>query len=73
MVADPKLVLNNDTVACGLTYHSPTEESYIDTTTPREQVTSIVPQTPASSHTFIRKAMGNQGIREEVMNIICLS
>ena len=57
------------TVACGLTYHSPTEESHIETTASREQVTSTVPQTPASSHTFIRKGMGNQGLQEEVMDI----
>ena len=59
MVANPKLVPDNGTVSCGLPYHSPVEESHIDTTTPQEQVTSTIPQTPASSHMFIRKAMGN--------------
>ena len=73
MVGNPKLVLNNDTVACGLPYHSPKEECHIDTTAPREQATSTVPQTPASSHTFIREAVGNQGLQEKVMDIICLS
>ena len=73
MVADPKLVPDNDTVASGLLYHSPAEESHNDTTAPREQVTSIVPQTPASSHTFMRKAMGNSGLHDEVMDITCLS
>ena len=72
-MAHPKLVPDNDAVACGLPYHSPAEESHIDTTAPREQVTSTVLQTPASSHTFIRKAMGNRDLQEEVMNIICLS
>ena len=73
IVANPKLVLDNDKVACGLPYRSLTEESHIDTTAPREQVTSTVPQTPACSHTFIREAMGNQGLQEEVMDITCLS
>ena len=59
MVAKPKLVPDNDTFACGLPYHSPTEESHNDATAPQEQVTSTVPQTPASSHMFIRKAKGN--------------
>ena len=66
MVANPKLVPDNDTVACGLLYHSPAEESHIGTTAPREQVTSTVPQTPASNHTFIRKTMGNRGLQEEI-------
>ena len=35
------------------------EESHIDTSVLREQITSTVPQTPASSHTFIRNAMGD--------------
>ena len=73
MVANPKLVPNNDTVACGLPYHSLAEESHIDTTSPQQQVTSTVPQTPASSLTFIRKAMGNRGLQEEIMDIVCLS
>ena len=73
MVANSKLVPDNGTVTCGLPYHSPAEESHIDTTAPQEQVTSIVPQTPASSHTFIRKAMGNRDLQEEVIDIICLS
>ena len=73
MVANPKLVPDNVTVACGLLYHSPAEENHIDTTAPREQVTSTVPQTPASNHTFIRKTMENRGLQEEIMDIICLS
>ena len=44
MVANPKPVPDNDAVARGLPYHSPAEESHIDTTAPREQVTSTVPQ-----------------------------
>ena len=72
MVANPKLVHDNDTVACGLPYQSPAEESHIDATPPREQVISTVPQTPTSSDMFIRKAMGNRGLQEEVMDIICL-
>ena len=39
MVADPKLVPNNDAVTCGLPHHSPTEESQKS----REQITSTVP------------------------------
>ena len=73
MVANPKLVPDNDAVAGEMPYHSPAEESHIDTTAAQEQVTSTVPQTPASSHTFIRKAMGNQNLQEEVMDITCLS
>ena len=73
MVANPKPVPDNDAVARGLPYHSPAEESHIDTTAPREQVTSTVPQAPASSHTFIREAMENRDLQEEVMDIICLS
>ena len=72
MMANPKLAPNNGTVACGLPYHPPAEESHIDTTNPQE-VASTVSQTPASSHTFIRKAMRNQELPEEVMDIICLS
>ena len=41
-MTDPKLVSDNDTVTCGLPYHPLAEESHIDTTTPREQVTSTV-------------------------------
>ena len=73
MVANPILVPDNGTVSCGLPYHSPVEESHTDTTTPQEQVTSTIPQTPASSHMFIRKAMGNRGLQEKAMDIICLS
>ena len=69
----PYLFPDNDVVARGLPYHSPAEESHVDTTAPREQVTSTVPQTPASSHMFIRKTMGNRDLQEEVMGIICLS
>ena len=58
LVVGPKQVPDNDTVACRLRHHSPTQERQIDTTTPQEQITSIVCQIPASSHTFIRKAMG---------------
>ena len=72
-MANPKLVPHNETVACGLLYHSPAEESHIDTIAPPEQVTSTVPQTPASNDTFIRKTMGNRGLQEEIMDIICLS
>ena len=61
------------TVTCGLPYHSPAEESHIDTTSPQEQVTSTIPQTPASSYMFVRKAMGNCSLQEELMDIICLS
>ena len=39
MVADPKLVPNNDAVTRGLPHHSPTEESQKS----REQITSTVP------------------------------
>ena len=73
MVANPKLVPNNDTIACELPYHSLAEEGHTDTTAPREQITSTVSQTAASSHTFIREAMGNRGLQEEIMDIICLS
>ena len=72
MVANPKLVHDNDTVACGLPYHSPAEESHTDTTPPLEQVISTVPQTPTTSDMFVRKAMGNRGLQEEGMDIICL-
>ena len=68
-----KLVSDNGIVTCGLPYHSPTEENHIDTTTPREKLTFTVPQTPASSHTFISEAMRNRGPQEEIMDIICLS
>ena len=44
MLANPKLVLDNDAVTCGLPYNSPAEESHIDTTAPREQVTSTFPK-----------------------------
>ena len=73
MVANPKLVPVNGAVTCGLPYHSPAEENHIETTAPREQVTYTVDQTPASSHTLFRKAMGNRDVSEEVMDIICLS
>ena len=51
----------------------PQKKATFDTTVPREQVTSTVCQTPASSHTFIRKVMGNRSPQEEVIAIICLS
>ena len=43
MVADPKLVPDNDAVTCGLLYNSLAEEIHNDITAPREQVTSTVP------------------------------
>ena len=52
MVVSPKLVSDNGAVTWGLSYHSPAEESHIDTTTPQEQVTSTVPQTSAYSHVY---------------------
>ena len=55
LVVGPKHVPDNDTVVCRLLHHSPTQERQIDTTTPQEQITSTVSQTPASSHTFTRK------------------
>ena len=73
MVTNSKLVPDNDTVTCGLPHHSRAEENHIGTTAPREQVTATVPQTPTSSHTFIRKAMENRGLQEKIMDIICLS
>ena len=44
MVANPKVVPDDDTAACGLPYHSPAEESHIDTTAPQEQVHSLFPK-----------------------------
>ena len=43
MVADPKLVPDNDAATCGLLYNSLAEEIHNDITAPREQVTSTVP------------------------------
>ena len=72
-VADPKLVPNNDIVVCGLPHPFPAHEIHIETiTTPREQIMSNVPKTPASSHTFVQEAMGDWDLPEEVNNIICL-
>lgn len=73
MVADTKLVPDNDAVKCRLPYDSTAEENHIDTTTPQEQVIFTVPWNPASSHTFIRKAMRDWEPPEEVIHIICLS
>ena len=53
---------NNDAVACRLTHFFPQKKSRNGTTTSLEQITSTVPQRTASSHTFIRGAMGDQNL-----------
>ena len=67
-MANPKLVLDNDAIACGLPYHSPAEEILIDTTAPQEQAIFTLPKTLAFSHTFIREAMGDRDLPEEVID-----
>ena len=53
---------NNDAVTCRLTHLFPQKKSRIDTTTSLEQITSTVPQSTTSSHTFIRGAMGDRNL-----------